>query len=263
MRVRYRNAEVKMSLDSIDDVIRRLDEIVERAWTARSRAGYFAALYRRVTHAVRDGIQNHRFQNGPLIEKLDMVFASRYLDAVAAFDTGVSPSRSWRVALQGCSSARPLILQQMLAGMNAHINLDLGIAAALTAPGPRLPELKADFDEINVVLAGQVDAVKAEIAQLSPLIGELEKVDARGQAGAINFSMTAARDAAWMSAQRLTLTPPLMVPIAIGGMDMAVSVFGRSILLLDFPLIRAAECEDVRRAIEVLSQTASAAAALT
>src|SRR5208337_5397477 len=85
-----------------------------------------------------------------------------------------------------------LILQQLLSGMNAHINLDLGIASAQVSPGDQLPQLKPDFDEINALLAGQVGTVEAEIASLSPLIGDLEKVGLRTETSVVNFSMQAA-----------------------------------------------------------------------
>jgi hypothetical protein len=43
--------------------------------------------------------------------------------------------------------------------MNAHINLDLGIAAAQVAPGPALPALHTDFLCINAILASVVATV--------------------------------------------------------------------------------------------------------
>jgi len=66
-----------MSVQTIDDVLSALDAIVQQSYDRASRLGYFAALYRRVTCAVRDGITAGRFQNGPRMEKLDVVFASR------------------------------------------------------------------------------------------------------------------------------------------------------------------------------------------
>ena len=45
-----------MPVQTIADVISSLDEIVQQSYDEASRLGYFAALYRRVTCAVRDGI---------------------------------------------------------------------------------------------------------------------------------------------------------------------------------------------------------------
>src|SRR5258707_814014 len=117
-----------MAAQTIDQVLQALDGIILRAWESRSRMGYFAALYRRVTQAVKDGIAQGRFQNGPLMETLDVMFASRYLDAVNQFQKGEQTTASWQVAFKAASDSAPLVLQQLLAGKNAHIHLHLGVA---------------------------------------------------------------------------------------------------------------------------------------
>src|SRR5580658_5881649 len=105
-----------MSLQTIADVVTALNAIVQQAYDRQSRLGYFAALYRRVTLAVRDGISNGSFQNGSLMEQLDVVFASRYLDALSSFRAGGATTRSWMIAFHGCQDAGVLILQQLLSG---------------------------------------------------------------------------------------------------------------------------------------------------
>ena len=251
-----------MSLQTIADVVTALNAIVQQAFDRQSRLGYFAVLYRRVTLAVRDGISNGTFQNGPLMERLDVVFASRYLDALAAYQAGGTASRSWMLAFHGCDDASLLILQQLLSGMNAHINLDLGIAAAQVSPGAQLPQLKADFDQINAILAAQIGTVASEIAAVSPLIGDLEKIGLRTETSIVNFDLVAARDAAWLNAERLAIEPSLLQPATIDGLDLAVSIEGRAILHPvvggeGLKLIQQAESKDVRHVIEVLSSTNS------
>ena len=192
------------------------------------------------------------------MEQLDVVFASRYLDALATYQTGGTPSRSWVVAFQGCDDADLLILQQLLAGMNAHINLDLGVAAAQVSPGAQLPSLKADFDQINGVLASLVGIVEAEIAEVSPLIGDLEMIGLQDETSVVNFDMTAARDAAWLTALRLANEASALHEATIDGLDLAISLDGRAILYPlvggdGLALIQQAETKDVRRVIEILS----------
>src|ERR1700690_3663954 len=111
-----------MTPHTIDDVLSALDAVVQQAYQNGGRIGYFAALYRRVTGAVRDGVANGHFDNGPLMERLDVNFASRYLDALAAYQSGGALTRSWLLAFRGCEDGSRIILQQLLAGMNAHIN---------------------------------------------------------------------------------------------------------------------------------------------
>src|SRR5271166_3559862 len=219
-----------MVVQTIGDVVSALDTIVQESYDKASRLGYFAALYRRVTCAVRNGLTSGRFQNAPLMEKLDVVFASRYLDALATFQAGGTPTRSWILAFRGGDDASLLILQQLLSGMNAHINLDLGIASAQVSPGDQLPQLKPDFDEINAVLADQVSAVEAEIAAVSPLIGDLEKIGMRSETSIINFSLQAARDNARFIATRLAGEPSALHDVTIDGLDLAVSIEGGAIL---------------------------------
>ena len=252
-----------MPLQTIDDVVGALDAIIQRAWDEQSRLGYFAALYRRVTRAVRDGISKNQFSDGPLMEKLDIVFASRYLDALAAYQSGGKLSRSWKVAFDACTDDTRLILQHLLAGMNAHINLDLGVASAQVSPGDQLPHLKADFDQINVVLAAQVSAVEDEMSSVSPLVQGVSFVGAESETKVINFNIELARKTAWFTAERLASQPAMLHDVTIDGLDLAVSLQGRAII---YPpcrpealhALRVIEPQDIRSVIEILREDAGA-----
>jgi hypothetical protein len=249
--------------ETVEQVIQALDDIIAWALAQKSRLGYFAALYRRVTRAVKDGIDQGKFQNGPLMEKLDVVFANRYLNAYEQFRSGLSPTLSWQLAFRSASAWYPLIVQQLLIGINAHINLDLGVAAATVAPGDQLPALKTDFDQINAVLAGEVGTVEKEMAELSPLIGLLEKLSLRTDTAIINFSIDVARNAAWSEAVKLATTPPDKLPAAIHNLDVRTELFGH--LVISPPLwiklkllpIRLFETGNIRHVIDVLAAPAA------
>ena len=77
-----------MSARSIDEVIDSLDKIVALSREKADRVGYFAALYRKVTVAVRDGIRRGEFLDGDRMDRLDTRFANRYLDALEAYREG-------------------------------------------------------------------------------------------------------------------------------------------------------------------------------
>src|SRR5438132_477142 len=114
---------------TIDDILLQLEDIITESIRTNNRAGYFAALYYKVTASVKEGIAGGRFENGPRMERLDVIFASRYLDALNAWKNGGPVTGSWRAAFEATKKSSLLVLQQLLLGMNAHINLDLGIAA--------------------------------------------------------------------------------------------------------------------------------------
>ena len=164
---------------SIDDVVRRLDAIVDRAIIERDRLGFFAVLYRTVTLAVRDGITAGQFDDGPRMERLDVAFANRYLRAFHEYKSGARPTRCWHVVFAAGSRSRVVILQHLLLGMNAHINLDLGIAAAEVCPGDGIAALEGDFNAINQVLSTLETGVEGEVCSLSPWIDRLDHIDPR------------------------------------------------------------------------------------
>ncbi|MEZ4716606.1 MAG: DUF5995 family protein [Caldilineaceae bacterium] len=104
-----------------------------------SRLGCFAALYRQVTVAVKHGIETGFFADPARMERLDVIFARRYLDALAQWRAQAEPSGCWAFAFARAASRRPTVLQHLLLGMKRHINLDLGIAAAQTRRATNCP----------------------------------------------------------------------------------------------------------------------------
>ncbi len=194
-----------MPATTIDEVIAQLEDVIDWSRTRRSRLGYFAALYRKVTVAVKQGIADGSFEDGPRMERLDVVFANRYLVAVDEHRDGRNPTRSWRAAFEAAKSHRLIVLQHLLLGMNAHINLDLGIAAARVAPGETIGGLQNDFNRINAILASLVDDVRRELTGVWPALKLLDRVAGTTDDAVVNFSIGRARDAAWRTA--LLLAP--------------------------------------------------------
>src|SRR5262245_59057652 len=192
---------------TIDEVVNLLDEVLAHTRRERSRLGYFAALYRKVTVRIREGIHQGEFEDNPRMEQLDVNFANRYLKAVHQHWHGLKPARSWQLSFSACRDRNPTVLQHLLMGMNAHINLDVGIAAAMTSPGSDLPALQSDFNKINVVLASLVDDVKAELTQIWPLLGPLDEMAGITEDVMVNFSMEKARDHAWQTAEKIAPIP--------------------------------------------------------
>jgi hypothetical protein len=249
---------------TIDEVIAQLDEIIARAIREQSRLGYFAALYRKVTINVKEGIAKGRFENGPRMERLDVTFANRYLEAMDQFRRGQKPTQCWLVSFKAAAAWRPIILQDLLLGMNAHINFDLGIAAAETCPGDELPSLQHDFDEINNVLAALVAQVESEINEVSPWINLLDHIDPKADTAIVNFSMDKARACAWDLATKLApLSRSQWKPhLEIRDLEMTAlaDVVWHPVGLLfklGLILIRSRESSDVARVINVLNKVST------
>jgi hypothetical protein len=190
-----------MPASTINEVIDALQTIITDSIAANSRIGYFAALYYKVTAAVRDGIAKGQFENGPRMEKFDVIFANRYLDALSAWKNKQPLSDSWRVAFETAERSSLLVLQQLLLGMNAHINLDLGIAAVEVSNG-NMDGVQKDFDAINTIISALTYQVISEINRISPLLSLLG-LHSSNYSIIIQFSIDNARDGAWCFAEDL------------------------------------------------------------
>jgi hypothetical protein len=245
---------------TIDEVIARLTDIISLSRQEPSRLGFFAALYCKVTISVREGIRRGRFEDGARMERLDVNFANRYLEAYELHRRGEQPTASWRLSFDAAERWRPIILQHLLLGINAHINLDLGVAAVETCPGDQLLALKHDFDEINRVLAELVQPVEDAVSGVSPWVGFLEKIDPSADDAIINFSMDRARASAWNFAVRLNSLEGDERSAAVKMRDQGVAKLGqrvykprRFILPLGLLAIRLRESNDIAKVMDSLS----------
>jgi hypothetical protein len=117
-------------MPSFDEVVDDLTRIVDSCRADRSPLGIFPAMYRTVTTTVGEGIERGAFDDPARVERLVVVFAGLYVEAFDMMRSGGRPAEAWDLAFRFARSGRGSICQHLLLGMNAHINLDLGIATA-------------------------------------------------------------------------------------------------------------------------------------
>ena len=249
-----------MAARTIEEVLDHLDEIVKLARREKSRLGYFAALYRNVTRNVYEGILAGHFEDAARMERFDVTFADRYLDALERYRRGEEPSKCWRTTFRAAEDWHPIVLQHLLLGINAHINLDLGIAAAQTSPGAQLAGLRRDFDGVNDVLSAMLDDVQDKLTQVSPLMSWLDSAGSRGDEVILDFSIKRAREAAWRVAERLAPLSPEAMQKEIDVLDRWVDVLAGVIehppentIRLTKVFVRLTESRDVVKVIDVLA----------
>ena len=196
------------SIAEVADVLSALD----RELTDDDGVWWFNRLYLRVTLSVRDAVTTSAFRDARFLEKLDVIFANLYFDAIAAGD------RDWRA---GPAAWRPLFecrrrkgiraIQFALSGMNAHINRDLpqGIVATYLATDGE-PEQRGgrydDFTRVNDLLEAVEAQVKVEFST-----GLVSLVDAAGgetDDAIAMWKVRAARETAWTHAEVLWALRP-------------------------------------------------------
>ena len=192
-----------MPAATIDEVLAQLETIIADCRNTRSTAGYFAALYRAVTSRVKKGILNNEFEDNARMERLDVIFANRYLTAYDQWKNNQPSTISWSIAFGANKKKSTIVLQHLLAGMNAHINLDLGIAAVETVAGGDVQDIHKDFNAINTVLAAMVYEVIRNLNRVSPLLSLLGLHATDNNEMLVNFTIDNARDGAWCFAEDL------------------------------------------------------------
>ena len=184
----------------IDAILREMDAIIEDAQLRGDPLGFFAAMYRGVTLRVRDGIHSGRFDDGPRMDRFDAHFARRYLDALAAWRTGAALTRSWRLVFEASVTHELTIIQHLLLGINAHINLDLAIVTAEF----NAPTMARDFNTINEIIGAMTEDVQRVINEFSPGFHLIDRSLFSVDEAMANFSLKRARRDAWYHAQLLT-----------------------------------------------------------
>ena len=256
-------AEVDVTpAETIEDVVRLLTAVVDEARLTRHRRGFFAAIYRQMTLAVQRGIADGVFDDGERMGSFVVTFANRYLGALALCREGQKPTRAWNAAFECAERRDRLILQHVVMGINAHVNLDLGVAASEVAgPGDQILALKPDFERINALIGGLLDPIQAAIGKFSPLLGLVWRLADKPDDEVLNFSFRVAREEAWKHALLLSRQPADDRPAVVDSFDRNAALlarvvndpgglFGRGVLAT----VRATERQDVPGVIDALLQ---------
>jgi len=251
---------------NVGEVVTRIDSVITWTLENQSRLGYFAALYKRITRAIGIAVEHGLFEDGPRMQHFDATFANRYFAALNGYfdpTTNPAPTHSWRVAFDAALLPDPIVVQHMLAGVNAHIKLDLGIAAwEVMLPGPLTP-LQSDFDTVNQVLADQVKQTVDEIDAISPVLADIYDVLQNDEIDLIDAGLLVFRDSAWDFATVLSLEPIVFDPPTIMVRDLATAAFGALIMNPGkflgalIAAVAARESRDIVKNIDVLNGIAS------
>jgi len=181
---------------TIDEVLKELDLIIDSTIAENSYLGIFAYVYRRTTAQIKQAIHEKQFEDNERMELMDVAFANLYLSAYQKYTDNQDCSASWKAAFKA-KHDKITIIQHLILGMNAHINMDLGIAAATFAPGLSMTALKNDFMKVNQILNDLTNEMQDRVAKVSRLMVVLDWMGKNSDELIVNFSMVKAREQAW------------------------------------------------------------------
>ena len=192
---------------------RSMDEALEGllAWERlfldrRDRRAVFLTMYGMMTRETKRRIDAGQWADNDWVARYLVTFADLYRRALVAYEDGNSSAvpKAWRLAFENAVAGRLLVAQDLLMGINAHVNHDLAIALDEVSIDPDRTIRKGDHDAVNTVLRDVADVVQQQIsvmyapglAAVDASLGRLDEVTAL-------FSLEVARENAWEAAVAL------------------------------------------------------------
>jgi hypothetical protein len=248
-------------MKTIEEVLKKLDDIIIWSKENKSTIGYFACTYRIMTTQVLKGIQQKKFEDNPRMILLDIAFATRYLDAWENYSKGKKCTNSWYLAFEATKNKDLLILQHIFLGMNAHINLDLVISVASIMPYRKINPLKKDFENINTVISSINQKVQDSLNKICYPVNLIDKLSNGKDNVILDFAISKARETSWATAVISSNTPNFMKESVTNIVDYAAAKVASQILnpkLLSSTLakeLKKCESSDVVKNIEILEKT--------
>lgn len=187
------------SVDEVVDGLKRL----KSGYVARGdRRGAFATIYVVTTTTLHDWIRQDRFASRDLFGDYLVTFANAYRAALAASESSGPLPGAWRVALDAQSPST--LLEDLMLGINAHVNHDLPFAIVDAGLDTRCPLCRRDHEIFNEALRKALPRARREIASIyRPYLTGLNRLFGGLLDRRIARSVVRARDQAWAAAQAL------------------------------------------------------------
>jgi len=155
--------------------IRRL-RAARDAWGCDHRA-VFATTYLTLTKQlfadIKSGLVERDYIDPDYLYTEDALFANVYLRTAKAYDRGDEVAKAWQIAFDTAARNDTGAVQDMLLGINAHVQNDFPfVLASLGLRTPDGASRKPDHDEANGTLNRSYEDVVAEVKErFDPAIG--------------------------------------------------------------------------------------------
>ena len=152
------------NLNCVRTEVRRMRAAQERFGC--DHRGVFATTYLELTKAARDAaIANPRLLRWKKwFFREDALFADVYFRTLRRWDQGLPVPPAWRISFETAASGEVTAAQDMLLGINAHVQNDMPfVLAQLGLRDRNGAARKPDHDLFNEVLSGAYETVVSEV----------------------------------------------------------------------------------------------------
>ncbi len=166
-----------------DPVVARMQALIHRWETAANPQAVFLSCYRMMTSNMLAAIEQGEFQDSVWVDVLLRHFADYYFVGLEAYEQ--DPHKAppvWQLAHETTNNPHALPLQNLLLGVNAHINYDL-VLTLVDLLKPEWDDLSAeqrtarysDYCHVNAIIAETIDEVQDQV--LEPAMPAMDLVD--------------------------------------------------------------------------------------
>ncbi len=192
-------------------------QVLVRQWQeASDKRAVFLDCYLRMTRGMLTAIEAGEFHDPVWVSALLIRFADYYFDALDAYERQ-SPATPavWKLVHDATGRERTMILQDLLLGINAHINYDLVLTLVdmMDAEWSQLSDTHrqqryADHSHVNAVIGRTIDAVQDQVVEhYAPGLNVIDLVLGPLDEWVMSRMIAHWRDEVWKNAVVLIETP--------------------------------------------------------
>lgn len=195
-----------------DLVTERMQSLIDSWETSGDRRAEFLRCYVMMTRNMHTAITAGEFKDSRWVTRLLEHFSSYYFKALEAYEREPTDApKVWQLAHNAARSSGAVALQNLLLGINAHINYDLVLTMAeLLEPeweGLSESQRTDRFDDycfVNEIIARTIDTVQDQVLEPSmPVMELIDRLFGRLDELLISRMITAWRDEVWQKAIQL------------------------------------------------------------
>ncbi len=218
---------------SLDEALSALTIVDQTLREQHDRRAIFTTAYLVITGAINQRIKDDWFIDNQWVGQYAVCFANLYRQALLAYESGdLTLPKAWRFSFDTSVQNKGLLLQDLLLGVNAHINYDLALALHEVGIDPQRQQRYRDHTAVNQVLQAATDRLQAQVCDLyAPVLRLLDFAAGRWDEVLASFSVTKARENAWLTAVSLANARDSLERDGLrGGLNDRAAVMARLIL---------------------------------
>ncbi len=221
-------------------IVERMQVHIRRWEDTKDRRVVFLSCYSMMTQNMLTAIARGGFQDPAWVNHLLHHFADYYFVALEAYeqDPATAPA-VWQIAHDCCRSPQLKALQNLLLGVNAHINYDLVLAVSdvlqdeWEALSPKQRAMRyADHCQVNAIIAQTVDSVQDQVIErYNPRMDLVDNLMGSLDEWLISRLIARWRDQVWRNAINHVTAPQAERALLIQGVEKACLQVADAILL--------------------------------